>query len=197
MRINQKIRNAVFQKANGRCSICGRADVPLEIDHIFPRSKGGSDELANLRAVCRSCNVLISHTPDNRQIALEEAASRGYKFEQMVHQFFSEMGFAVISGATGPDGGADLIVRGADPVSKNTVTYVVQCKYTRSNIGIDTIAHLAVTKEHTGADYALLVSNKRPTVGALDLARRFGISVILADELIDRVTTVKRIGEDE
>jgi len=196
MRITQRIRHRVFERANGKCSVCGRSDVPLEIDHILPRSRGGGDDVTNLRAVCRSCNVLMSQTHETRQATLEEAASRGYQFERLIHQRFRELGFAVVSGATGPDGGADLIVRHVDPVLDKTVTYIVQCKYTRGSIQPDAIAQLAVTKEHTGADYALLISNKRATAATLDLARRFGISVLSPDELTERVAGMNRITDD-
>jgi 5-methylcytosine-specific restriction endonuclease McrA len=37
-----------------RCAICGKAppDVKLEIDHIFPASKGGTSAAPNLRFLC-------------------------------------------------------------------------------------------------------------------------------------------------
>lgn len=37
------------------CAECNSAD-DLTIDHITPLSRGGGDELANLRFLCRSCN---------------------------------------------------------------------------------------------------------------------------------------------
>lgn len=53
------VRFAVLQRCNFRCSYCGRSakDVTLHIDHIFPRSKGGTDEPSNLTAACRDCNL--------------------------------------------------------------------------------------------------------------------------------------------
>jgi hypothetical protein len=30
----------------------------LEVDHITPRNKGGADEIANLQALCFSCNAM-------------------------------------------------------------------------------------------------------------------------------------------
>ncbi|MDE0475336.1 MAG: HNH endonuclease [Gammaproteobacteria bacterium] len=39
-----------------RCTRCGRAGK-LEVDHIRPLHRGGSDSLDNLRALCRTCHV--------------------------------------------------------------------------------------------------------------------------------------------
>ncbi|MFF4818092.1 HNH endonuclease [Kitasatospora sp. NPDC001309] len=41
------------------CSWCmtrGNKDNPLTGDHIKPRSKGGGNELSNIRVLCRACN---------------------------------------------------------------------------------------------------------------------------------------------
>ncbi|MHA1731286.1 MAG: HNH endonuclease [Promethearchaeota archaeon] len=40
----------------GQCSYCGREGVPLTIEHILPRSRGGPDSPDNAVLVCRSCN---------------------------------------------------------------------------------------------------------------------------------------------
>ena len=34
---------------------------PLELEHIVPRAKGGSDDEDNLWRACRSCNLFKSH----------------------------------------------------------------------------------------------------------------------------------------
>lgn len=41
-----------------KCEACGRRppDVTLEIDHILPVSKGGTNSLPNLRFLCQHCN---------------------------------------------------------------------------------------------------------------------------------------------
>lgn len=39
------------------CVICKSTNpAELTVDHIKPRSKGGTNELSNLRLLCRSCN---------------------------------------------------------------------------------------------------------------------------------------------
>ncbi|MGW0690281.1 HNH endonuclease [Streptomyces sp. NPDC002738] len=41
------------------CSVCrhwGSSSNPLTADHIVPLSKGGTNDVANLRTYCRSCN---------------------------------------------------------------------------------------------------------------------------------------------
>jgi len=39
----------------GFCALCG-ADEGLEVDHIIPLSRGGSDDRSNLRPACFHCN---------------------------------------------------------------------------------------------------------------------------------------------
>lgn len=52
------LRWQVISRALGRCEACGvsSAERVLQVDHIQPRSKGGSNELWNLQALCSTCN---------------------------------------------------------------------------------------------------------------------------------------------
>ena len=56
--INDVLRFRVLKDAKGRCALCGASnkDVPLHIDHISPRSKGGLTAYENLQALCEKCN---------------------------------------------------------------------------------------------------------------------------------------------
>ena len=49
------IKKAVWKRDKGQCQNCG-SSYALEVDHIFPKAKGGDDSLGNLRLLCRSCN---------------------------------------------------------------------------------------------------------------------------------------------
>jgi hypothetical protein len=58
MSISNKIRFEIFKKYNFTCQYCGRStpEIILEVDHIIPKSKGGTDDIDNLIASCFECN---------------------------------------------------------------------------------------------------------------------------------------------
>lgn len=58
MGISNKQRFEVFKKYNFTCQYCGRRtpEVILEVDHIIPKAKGGTDEIENLITSCFECN---------------------------------------------------------------------------------------------------------------------------------------------
>lgn len=49
-------REYLLTKWSKKCAYCGVKDVPLEIEHIQPKSKGGSDRISNLSLACHQCN---------------------------------------------------------------------------------------------------------------------------------------------
>lgn len=53
------LRWQVITRAMGRCEACGVSALirALEVDHIVPRSRGGSNEPENLQALCSTCNL--------------------------------------------------------------------------------------------------------------------------------------------
>ena len=58
--ISGTVRYEVLKRAKHRCELCGiSAEVKaIEVDHIRPRNKGGSDDISNLQALCYSCNSM-------------------------------------------------------------------------------------------------------------------------------------------
>jgi ATP adenylyltransferase len=61
--ISGTLKYEVMKRARYRCELCGvsAAEIALEVDHIQPRSLGGSDELSNLQALCYRCNAWKSN----------------------------------------------------------------------------------------------------------------------------------------
>lgn len=51
-----EVREYLLEKWGRKCAYCGAKDVPLEVEHITPRSRGGSDRVSNLTLACPSCN---------------------------------------------------------------------------------------------------------------------------------------------
>ena len=51
-----EVREYLLEKWGRRCAYCGKEDVPLQIEHIVPRSKGGTDRVSNLTLACEACN---------------------------------------------------------------------------------------------------------------------------------------------
>jgi hypothetical protein len=52
-----ELRAYLLEKFQYRCAYCRKRDGPFEIDHQFPRSRGGSSRASNLVLSCHACNV--------------------------------------------------------------------------------------------------------------------------------------------
>jgi len=51
-----EVREYLLEKWHRKCAYCGKKDVPLEVEHIIPKSRGGSDRVSNLTLSCHECN---------------------------------------------------------------------------------------------------------------------------------------------
>jgi CRISPR/Cas system Type II protein with McrA/HNH and RuvC-like nuclease domain len=52
----KEIQHKVFERDDYTCRYCGKTGVILEVDHIVPISKGGTNDYDNLATACRRCN---------------------------------------------------------------------------------------------------------------------------------------------
>jgi hypothetical protein len=77
--IASDVRDTVLARDKHACRRCGDAS-DLTIDHIFPRSLGGTHALSNLRTLCRSCN---SARPVSGQALIDDLAKDGLSLEDM------------------------------------------------------------------------------------------------------------------
>jgi 5-methylcytosine-specific restriction endonuclease McrA len=55
---NARPATRLLEKCGHRCAYCGKRDVLLEIEHILPKSRGGSDRVSNLTIACHACNQM-------------------------------------------------------------------------------------------------------------------------------------------
>ena len=52
-----EVREYLLDKWGRTCAYCGKTNVPLEVEHIVPKSRGGTDRVSNLTLSCRKCNL--------------------------------------------------------------------------------------------------------------------------------------------
>ncbi len=64
-------RHVLFGQQEGRCNGCRSAFEfrHLEVDHIIPQSRGGTDHLENLQLLCAHCNRVKGDRPQEELLA--------------------------------------------------------------------------------------------------------------------------------
>jgi 5-methylcytosine-specific restriction endonuclease McrA len=87
--ISTALKHEVIRRAGGRCEYTFQdrrcsSRYQLEMDHIIPKAKGGSDETENLRCLCRNHNQMMAEREfgtgfmaSKRAACLESAVLRG------------------------------------------------------------------------------------------------------------------------
>jgi 5-methylcytosine-specific restriction endonuclease McrA len=83
--LGYEIREYVLEKWGRTCVYCGAKNVPLQLEHIVPRSRGGSNRVSNLTLSCEACNLAkgnrtaaefgYPHLLDQAQQSLQDAAA--------------------------------------------------------------------------------------------------------------------------
>lgn len=51
-----EVKEYLLEKYNRTCIYCGKENIPLEVEHVVPKSKGGSNRISNLALSCVKCN---------------------------------------------------------------------------------------------------------------------------------------------
>ncbi|WP_293342714.1 RNA-guided endonuclease IscB [Microcoleus sp. CAWBG58] len=51
-----EVRQYLLDKWNRKCAYCDLENVPLQVEHIHPKAKGGSNRISNLCLACEKCN---------------------------------------------------------------------------------------------------------------------------------------------
>ena len=70
-------RKNILKRDNHTCQYCGIRSVPMTIDHIIPRYRGGEDTWYNLVAACVICNTDKGNkTPKEAKMKLKKKARK-------------------------------------------------------------------------------------------------------------------------
>lgn len=51
-----EVKEYLLEKWGRQCVYCNKKDIPLQVEHIHPRSKGGTHQISNLTISCSPCN---------------------------------------------------------------------------------------------------------------------------------------------
>jgi 5-methylcytosine-specific restriction endonuclease McrA len=51
-----EVREYLLEKFQRRCAYCKATNVPLQVEHVVPRTRGGSNRVSNLVMACKRCN---------------------------------------------------------------------------------------------------------------------------------------------
>jgi 5-methylcytosine-specific restriction endonuclease McrA len=77
-----EVREYLLNKWERKCAYCGIENVPLQREHIYPKSQGGSNRISNLCLACEKCNIkkgiksieqFLSKKPDVLKRVLSQA----------------------------------------------------------------------------------------------------------------------------
>jgi len=52
-----ELREYLLEKWGRTCTYCGKENIPLQVEHIVPRAKLGTDRVSNLCLACEKCNI--------------------------------------------------------------------------------------------------------------------------------------------
>jgi hypothetical protein len=141
------VRNYLLEKWSHRCVYCKKKNIPLEIEHIIPKSRGGTDRTNNLTISCQPCNLkksnkLVSECPPKLQKIIS-------KIQQQAHKTYKAATFMTIMRK-------QLVER-----LNCRHTYGDRTKYHRTKIGL--------TKSHVNDAFVIAGGNKHPRSQLFDV----------------------------
>lgn len=55
------LREYLLEKWQRKCAYCGAKGIPLQIEHLVPKPRGGSERASNVTLACEPCNVRKGH----------------------------------------------------------------------------------------------------------------------------------------
>lgn len=67
----ENFKQAAKARDGYKCQCCGKKNCRLEVHHLLPRSRGGSDRLTNLITLCSDCHRL-AHSSEEQLLAFQK-----------------------------------------------------------------------------------------------------------------------------
>lgn len=67
----ENFKQAAKARDDYKCQCCGKKNCRLEVHHLLPRSRGGSDKLVNLITLCSDCHHL-AHSSEEQLLSFQK-----------------------------------------------------------------------------------------------------------------------------
>lgn len=78
----------VMRRDNYTCQYCGSRHTKMTLDHVVPRTMGGTDSWENLVCACDACNARKGNrTPHKAGMSLKRRPSKPHYFTFVLHSF--------------------------------------------------------------------------------------------------------------
>jgi 5-methylcytosine-specific restriction endonuclease McrA len=84
-----EIRAYLLEKWQRRCAYCQQSSTKLQVEHLIPKSRGGSDRLSNLVLACETCNQKKN-----------DRTAKEFGFSHLMEQAKVPLGGAAVMNAT-------------------------------------------------------------------------------------------------
>jgi 5-methylcytosine-specific restriction endonuclease McrA len=84
-----EIRAYLLEKWQRRCAYCHQSSTKLQVEHLIPKSRGGSDRLSNLVLACEACNQQKG-----------DRTAKEFGFPHLMEQAKAPLGGAAVMNAT-------------------------------------------------------------------------------------------------
>jgi 5-methylcytosine-specific restriction endonuclease McrA len=111
-----EVREYLLNKWDRKCAYCSAENVPLQVEHIHPKAKGGSNRISNLCLACEKCNLkkgtqnieqflakkpdILKHILAQAKSPLKDAAAVN-STRWASHRRLKETGLPVLTGSGG------------------------------------------------------------------------------------------------
>ena len=111
-----EVREYLLEKWQRKCAYCGAENIPLQVEHIHSKAKGGSNRISNLCLACEKCNLkkgtqdietLLANKPDvlrrvlsQSKLPLKDAAAVNSTRWSLLNRL-KEVGLPVSTGSGG------------------------------------------------------------------------------------------------
>ncbi len=64
----RRLREILAEKHGKKCAYCGATDIGLTLDHIWPKSEGGTWDISNLQLLCWPCHSKKDNAKKKRKV---------------------------------------------------------------------------------------------------------------------------------